>query len=136
MGKTRRFNDELASRFGVLGGADNGFWSKLWGPDTHQDDGRDVNTLRTGMLANNADQDALTGAFKHLDGHDLLHHKSHLTDEEGWKLAFAFFQYHNIAKLSKDRRPTLATEFEGGVEEGILGTGGASCRRGLQRHCS
>lgn len=57
----------------------------------------------------------LMNIFHHLDGHDLLHRKGHLTDEKGWKLRPELIPFREISKLTPERMPSLVTEFEGGV---------------------
>lgn len=57
----------------------------------------------------------IAAAFYHLDGCDLLHHKGHLTDEEGWKLKPELISYRDMVNIPEERWPVLITDFEGGV---------------------
>lgn len=56
-------------------------------------------------------------SFHHLDGYDLLHHKRHLTDEQGWKLKPELIPYRDMANLAAERKPSLVTDFKGGVKD-------------------
>ena len=74
------FSVDLAKgRFNVLGGNGMGFWSQRGGPIPHQDLG-DVHGPSNPMISK------ILRAFEHLDGHDLLYQKDHLSDEQGWML--------------------------------------------------
>ena len=108
--------DLVRGRFGVLGGTGAGFWSHKGGPVPHQDNG-DEATQRALAAQASPLMRKLAAAFFHLDGHDLLHHAGHLSDEDGWRLAPALIPYRDLDSAPRDRRPMRVTEFTGGVTD-------------------
>lgn len=109
------FNVDLAKgRFRVLGGTGMGFWSQRGGTVAHSETGEgfdEYKKLRPQVLRRYDE------SFKHVDGFDLLRHKGHLTDEEGWRLDKELIPYRDFGKVPEERHPVLVTAFEGGVKD-------------------
>lgn len=113
--KDYTFSVELArARFNVLGGTGTGFWSFRGGPAVHQNEGDGRSTRNDNISIRGFPR---TSDYQHLDGHDLLHQKTHLTDEKGWRLDPKLIPYRDMSKIPHDRQPCLITEFEGGVKD-------------------
>lgn len=112
---------ELArGRYDVLGNSNMGFWSQRGGPASHQfqgDGGKQFERTAGDGGVSRLLSHKIGQMFAHLDGYDLLHRKRHLSDEGGWKLDRTLIPFRDLSQVSKDNRPVLVTDFEGGVHD-------------------
>lgn len=96
------FNYEIAcARFDVLGGSGYGYWSQRGGRAPHADLGPMGSQLSTSTAG-------LLKAEDFIDGNDLLK-KTHLSDEQGWKLSSRLIPYLDFSHSSA-KKPVLVTK--------------------------
>lgn len=123
---------ELArGRFDVLGDTNTGFWSQRGGHASHQFEGEGQHDMADAGVSTKF-QHQLAKQFSHLY---LLHRKTHLTDEGGWKLESGLIPYRDMAKVSADRQFWQRSSRAVSVT-GTLGICGANCRSDCPPHHS
>ncbi|KAF9058329.1 hypothetical protein BDP27DRAFT_1303897 [Rhodocollybia butyracea] len=107
------FSVDLArGRFDVLGGSGYGYWSHKGGPAPHSVGSIDIDKIAATTPYAQLMRKMIK-SFDHLDGKDLLKTEQ-LSDEQGWKLPLEYIPYRDFTHKD-DRRPVLATEFDGGI---------------------